>query len=131
MDAIRLTGMSFYGYHGVRPEERALGQRFVVDVRLELPLWPAGRSDDLAESVDYGLVWHAVQAVVEGPPVKLIERLAEQVAATLLAQFDRVARVTVRVQKPWAPIAGAHLGSVSAELSRSRDDPDHKPAGVS
>ena len=128
MDAIRLIGMRFYGYHGVRPEERALGQRFVVDVRLELDLRSAGRSDDLGETVNYALVWRVVQGVVEGPPVRLIERLAEQVADRLLAEFAPVRGVRVRVRKPWAPIAGAQLATVAVELSRARQDLAGDPA---
>ncbi len=48
MDKISLNRMTFYGYHGVIPEERTLGQRFIVDVDLLLDLKSAGRSDDLA-----------------------------------------------------------------------------------
>ena len=46
-DEILLEGMRFYAYHGVNPEERALGQRFTVDVVLAVDLRRAGRSDDL------------------------------------------------------------------------------------
>ena len=52
-DRILLNGMTFYGYHGVRPEEKELGQRFVVDVEMELDLRAAGTSDDLTDTVDY------------------------------------------------------------------------------
>ena len=123
MDAIQLVGMTFYGYHGVRPEERTLGQRFTVDVCLELDLGPAGRQDDLTRTVDYGLVWQAVRRIVEGPPRKLIESVGEQVAAGLLAEFEPVRTVRVRIEKPWAPIAGSHVASVAVELSRSRSGP--------
>jgi dihydroneopterin aldolase len=122
MDAIHLQGMTFYGHHGVRAEERTLGQRFTLDVRLELDLGPAGRSDNVDETVNYAHVWRAVRDVVEGPPVDLIERLGERVAAALLEQFLPVRRVRVRVEKPWAPIAGAHLTTVAVELTRGRPD---------
>ena len=122
MDAIHLSGMSFYAHHGVAPEERSLGQRFVVDVRLELDLRGAARSDDLGSSVDYALVWEAVRSAVEGPPLKLIESVGERVAETLLRRFRPVDRVWVRIGKPGAPIAGAPTGSVAIELSRHRAD---------
>ena len=44
-DRIILKGMQFYGFHGVNPEERTLGQTYVVDLEVELDLRPAGRSD--------------------------------------------------------------------------------------
>ncbi len=131
MDAIRLTGMSFYGYHGVEPEERRLGQRFIVDLGLELDLRPAGQSDELDETVNYADVWRAARAVVEGPSVRLIERLGELLAARLLADFPPVRAVHVRVEKPWAPIAGAQLASVAVEICRGRDGPTAPPTSAS
>jgi 7,8-dihydroneopterin aldolase/epimerase/oxygenase len=131
VDAIRLSGMSFYGYHGVEPEERRLGQRFIVDLGLELDLRPAGHSDDLDETVNYADVWRAARAVVEGPPVRLIERLGELLAARLLADFPAVRAVRVRVEKPWAPIPGAQLASVAVEICRGRDGPTAPPTSAS
>ena len=120
MDAIQLTGMTFYGYHGVRPEERTLGQRFTVDVRLELDLQPAGRGDDLERTVNYAQVWRAVHEVVEGSPCNLIESLGERVASTILTRFNPVESVWVRVEKPGAPIGGAATGTVAVEMTRRR-----------
>jgi 7,8-dihydroneopterin aldolase/epimerase/oxygenase len=131
VDAIRLTGMSFYGHHGVEPEERRLGQRFIVDLGLELDLRPAGQSDDLDETVNYADVWRVVRAVVEGPPVRLIERLGELLAARVLADFPPVRAVQVRVEKPWAPIPGAQLASVAVEICRGRDGPTVPPTSAS
>ena len=122
VDAICLSGLSFYAYHGVAVEERSLGQRFVVDVRLELDLGPAGRSDNLELTVDYAELWQAVSAAVQGPPLKLLESVGERVAATILDRFERVGRVWVRLSKPGAPIAGASTGAVAVELTRERRD---------
>jgi dihydroneopterin aldolase len=120
MDAILLRGLTFYGYHGARAEERALGQRFVVDLRLELDLRTAGVSDDLADTVDYSRVHRAVADVLEGEPRNLIESVAERIAAVLLDRFPPIRLVHVTVWKPGAPLAGATAGSVAVELSRAR-----------
>lgn len=112
--------MAFYGYHGAREEERRLGQRFLVDVELRLDLAAAGRSDDLAQTVDYAQVYRAVRGVVEGPARRLIEAVAEGVADELLGRFAAVQEVRVRVRKPWAPIAGSQIGWVGVEVTRGR-----------
>jgi dihydroneopterin aldolase len=65
-DRLLLRGMEFYAYHGVHPEERRLGQRFVVDLEVELDLVPAGRSDTLEATVNYGTLYHTVRAIVKG-----------------------------------------------------------------
>src|SRR5690349_6330360 len=84
-DRIVLRDLIFYGYHGCEEAERTLGQRFVVDVILTLDLGPAGLSDDLNQTIDYSSVYTLVRAVVEGPPYRLIEAVAERIAAAVLA----------------------------------------------
>ncbi len=70
-DRILLEGMIFYGRHGTLPAERELGQRFIVDIELRCDLRPAGLSDDLAKTVDYGEVHRQAREIAEGPPAGL------------------------------------------------------------
>jgi dihydroneopterin aldolase len=119
-DRILLTGLTFYGYHGANPEERAQGQRFVVDVWLRLDLQPAGQSDDLSQTVNYSQVYRVIHDVVEGPPCNLIEAVAERIAMAILGQ-TAARSVGVRVSKPWAPIKGMVTGEVAVEIERCRD----------
>ncbi len=116
-DRIVLTGLTFYGYHGVNPEERVLGQRFVVDVALDLDLRPAGESDDLARSTSYAQVYKLVRDVVEGAPRNLLEAVAEGIAQAALRESGARA-VHVRVAKPWAPIKGSTAGTAAVEIHR-------------
>lgn len=118
MDKIRIDQMTFYGTHGVLPEENQLGQRYYVDLELTLDLQPAARHDDLSKSVNYAEVYELVRHEVEQTEVKLIETLAENIANRILASFQ-VTRVTVKVVKPDPPIRGFH-GSVSVEITRGR-----------
>jgi dihydroneopterin aldolase len=118
-DRVTLTGLTFYGYHGVHPEERALGQRFVVDLALAMDLQPAGQSDDLALTANYSEVFRAVREVVEGPPRNLIEAVAEGVAEAAL-RVSKARTVRVRIAKPWAPIEGNMAGVAAVEIYRRR-----------
>ncbi|MGE5620813.1 MAG: dihydroneopterin aldolase [Sphingomonadaceae bacterium] len=118
-DKIILQGMTFYGFHGVNPEERELGQRFVVDLELSKDLSAAGLSDDLGMTVNYAAVFKVAREVVEGDACRLIETVAERLAAAILARFP-VEAVRVRVRKPWAPIKGSVLDFVAVEIHRKR-----------
>lgn len=118
-DRIILSGMEFYGYHGVLPAERELGQRFVVDVELALDLAEAGRQDDPAATVDYAEVFRLVEKVVGGPPRKLLEKVAEDIAAAILGSFP-VEEVVVRVKKPSPPLRGS-LACAAVEIKRRRN----------
>ena len=102
-DRIALTGLRVRGHHGVLAAERADGQDFVVDAVLEVDLRPAGASDDLADTLDYGVLASQLAAVVAGDPVDLIETLAARLAEVCLAD-GRVVSVEVTVHKPAAPI---------------------------
>lgn len=120
MDKIIMQGMEFYGYHGVLPEEQSLGQRFIVDLELELDLRQAGETDDLMHTINYARVFELVNLVVEGgPPRRLIESVAQDIAAAVLFELPVLA-VTVRVKKPQAPIPG-HFAWMAVEIRRTRD----------
>jgi 7,8-dihydroneopterin aldolase/epimerase/oxygenase len=119
-DEILLEGMRFYAYHGVNPEERTLGQRFTVDVVMAVDLRRAGQSDDLADTVSYSAVYKTVRGIVEGESRQLIEAVAEEIAAAILAEFPPVERVTVTVRKPEVPMKGAMLDAAGVRITRSR-----------
>jgi dihydroneopterin aldolase len=119
-DRIELRGMRFAGRHGALPHEALEAQPFEVDVVLELDLAPAGTTDDLTRTVDYGDVFRRARAVVEeGPHVALIETLAERIAADVLAGERAVEAVTVRVRKPRAPLPGSFAWA-GVEIRRER-----------
>ena len=119
-DRIILTGMQFYGFHGVNPEERRLGQPFVVDLEAELDLRPAGVSDDLADTVSYAHLYRVARAVTEGEPRQLLESVAEAIAAAALAQHPQIDAVRVRVQKPRPPIRGSVIDAAGVAIRRTR-----------
>ncbi len=121
-DEIILEGMRFYAYHGVNPEERALGQRFTVDVVLAVDLRRAGQSDDLAQTVSYSAVYKVVRAIVEGEPRQLIEAVAEEIASVVLTELPSVEHITVTVRKPEVPMKGSMLDAAGVRIVRSRTD---------
>lgn len=97
-----------------------MGQRFIVDLELELDLQPAGKADDLGLTVNYAGVYELVESVVKGAPRHLIEAVAEDIAGSVLKQFP-VAAVKVRVKKPQTPVPG-HFAWVAVEIRRTRKD---------
>jgi dihydroneopterin aldolase len=118
-DRIELRGLRFAAVHGLLPEEREEAQPFEVDVDLDADLAAAGRSDDLAETIDYGAVADAVAAVMNGPPAALLEHLAERVAAAALdAAGGRAASVTVAVRKLRPPLS-SEVASAGVRITRS------------
>jgi dihydroneopterin aldolase len=91
------------GHHGVFEHERRDGQDFVVDITVWIDLAQAAVSDDLADTLDYGELAKRAADIVAGPPRKLIEAVAGDIADYVMADA-RVHAVEVVVHKPSAPI---------------------------
>ncbi|RKP45395.1 dihydroneopterin aldolase [Cohnella endophytica] len=120
MDRMLLKRMVFYGYHGVYPEENKLGQKYYVDLDLIMNLQRAAQSDDVADTVNYAEIHALVKGIVEGPPVKLIETLAEKIASAVLGTYTSIIKATVSVTKPNPPFDITFDG-VTVEFRRQRD----------
>lgn len=117
-DKIFLEDVRFYGHHGVTSAQQTVGAWFSVDVELALDLAPAGLSDDLRATVDYGEVAQRVVEIGTKERVNLLERLAALLAEGLLREFPAQA-VRVRVRKLTPPMEGVH-GVPGVELTRRR-----------
>lgn len=109
--------MSFRGRHGVRPAEREQAQEFKVDVEVEADLAEAGRTDHLADTVDYTKVRAIARSVIEGPAAKLLETLAGQIAEQVI-QLPKVAAVSVRVAK--RPASMQPIEAAAVRINRTR-----------
>ena len=121
-DAITLTGLTVYGYHGVFDFERREGQNFIVDVTLHTDTRAAAASDALIDTADYGTLAEDIAAIIAGEPLNLIETLAERIAEHCLTV---AARATVTVHKPAAPVPVA-FDDVSVTITRPAPE---APAG--
>jgi dihydroneopterin aldolase len=120
-DLIRVTRIAVFGRHGLLPEEAVLGQRFYISLEARLDLSEAGRSDAVAGTVSYADLTQIAVAISTEQRFNLIESLAEAIAASILERFARIDAITVRVDKPSAPVP-AILDGVSIEITRQRGD---------
>ena len=116
-DLIKITGLSAKGFHGVLESEKRRGQKFIVDVEMNVSF--ANLKDEVSNTVNYAQVAQLIHDHITGKPVKLIETLAENIARTLLKEFKKVKEVKVIVHKPKAPIS-LRFTDVSVEITRKR-----------
>lgn len=117
-DWLRLDGIQAYGHLGVTAKERELGQRVEVDVELAYAPTARRKPDSLAEYIDYEEVERMVRSQIEMSRCKLIETLAEELALSLLEEFD-TPQVRVRLRKLHVPVSG-FSGVPEIEIERSR-----------
>ncbi|MEX2612777.1 MAG: dihydroneopterin aldolase [Gaiellaceae bacterium] len=96
---IELSSLVVFGHHGYLEAERKLGQRFLVDLWVDVGE-AAASSDDIDQTVDYRHLAGLVREVFAGPERLLLEGLAGAVVDGILDRFEAVERVRVRVRKP-------------------------------
>ena len=118
-DHIILKGMMFYGYHGVNPEERLVGQKFVVDVTVKCSLLKPSLSDMVCDTVSYSDLFKTVKSIVEGPPHNLLESVAKNISDSILLSYD-IESISVTIKKPDVPINGANLDYAGVTLTRTK-----------
>ena len=94
MDIIEIKNLEIFANHGVFPEENVFGQKFVVSAKLYTSTRKAGLTDDLTASIHYG-----------------------EVSQMLLHEFPLMNAITLRIEKPWAPV-GLPLDTVAVEITR-------------
>jgi dihydroneopterin aldolase len=118
MDQIELRGLVALGYCGALPEEQERVQPLEVDLDVALDLRPAGASDALDDTVDYGVLCAMVERIITTERFTLLERLATRIAEVALAD-ERVESVTVSVRKLEPPVP-QQLSTSGVRITRSR-----------
>jgi 7,8-dihydroneopterin aldolase/epimerase/oxygenase len=113
---IEVSGLSLYTHHGLTPAEQEVGQRLVLDLRLDVGESDATVTDRVDDTVDYAEVCQLVALVAQQRSYRTLERLCSAIADRLLADFELEA-VWVKAAKPEPPIP-LPVEEVSVEVWR-------------
>jgi 7,8-dihydroneopterin aldolase/epimerase/oxygenase len=113
---IEISGLSLYTHHGVSEAEREIGQRLLLDLRLDVGETDATVTDRVEDTVDYAEVCQLVALVAQQRSYKTLERLCSAIADRLLGDFE-LEGVWVKASKPEPPIA-LPVDDVSVEVWR-------------
>ncbi len=116
---IELKNLVFFARHGLMQEEEALGQRFRLDVRVEIDPTLDLAADDPDQTLNYVELYALVKEVFEGSRYNLIESCADAIARAVLDEFDKALEVTVMIKKPSVPV-DCICDYFSAEVTRCR-----------
>jgi dihydroneopterin aldolase len=119
---VEVRGLSLYTHHGVTDAEQEVGQRLVIDVRLEIGDCDATVTDQVQDTVDYAQVCNVVSLVAQQRSYRTLERLCSAIADRLLHDFEAV-EVWIKASKPEPPIP-LPVSEVSVEIWRQRAQPE-------
>ena len=116
---IHLNKMVFFGYHGVQPEERTLGQRFIVNLTFETNPELDNSIHKLEDTVDYTSIYADLKEIMENQTFHLLENCANTILNQLLEKYEKIRSINVKIRKPSVPIKGI-LDYVEVEMERSK-----------
>ena len=116
---VEITGLSLYTHHGVSAAEQEVGQRLVLDLRLDVGETDATVTDSIDDTVDYAEVCQLVALIAQQRSHKTLERLCSTIANRLLADYD-LEGVWVKATKPEPPIP-LSVDEVSVEVWREAE----------
>ena len=117
MDKIHIKDLEIIVFHGAIPEEKVLGQKFVLSFELDVDLRQAGKNDDLTKTVHYGELAQKVEEEFTKTSYDLIEKAAEEICEFVLLNYPLVKKVKLLLKKPWAPTR-KHVEYVAVEIER-------------
>jgi dihydroneopterin aldolase len=117
---VEVSGLSLYTHHGVSDAEREIGQRLVVDLRMDVGESDATLTDRVEDTVDYAEVCQVVALVAQQRSYRTLERLCAAIADRLLGQFG-LESVWVKAAKPEPPIP-LPVEEVSVEVWREPEE---------
>jgi dihydroneopterin aldolase len=117
---VEITGLSLYTHHGVTEAEREVGQRLVLDLRLDIGETDATVTDSIEDTVDYAEVCQLVALIAQQRSHRTLERLCSTIADRLLADYE-VEAVWVKATKPEPPIP-LPVEEVSVEVWREAEE---------
>ena len=116
---IELCDITFHAYHGVLPEERRLGNTFIVNLTMETDISQAMETDDLTHTINYAEAYDIVKCEMSIPSL-LLEHVCGRIATALLNHFPTLQSVQVRLAKKNPPIANAQCSESAVKLTLTR-----------
>lgn len=115
---IFLKDLRFYAYHGVAPQETAIGNEFTVSLRLKTDIFRAAETDDVEDTVSYADVYEAVKAEMEIPS-RLLEHVCGRIVKRLFRDFPAIEEIEIALSKRNPPM-GADIASAGVEMLCAR-----------
>lgn len=116
---IILNNLRFYSYHGVLPQENAVGDWYTINLRLTLNDETALQTDNIADTVNYADVYEEVKLQM-AQPSRLIEHLCGKISNRLFARFPLVTEIQISIVKQNPPMS-ADCDGCGIEVTMKRE----------
>jgi dihydroneopterin aldolase len=120
MGRITLEGLEFFAFHGYYEEEQKIGNKYGVDISIEMPLEKASMNDRLADTINYEDLYNIIRAEMKKPS-RLLENIGERILKSVFEQFPLITYADISISKFNPPIGGI-CNRAKVKLSKKRED---------
>ena len=115
---IHLQGVKLYAFHGVDPQETAVGAYFIIDLKLKTDFSRASQTDDLTGTVSYADIYQVLKDEMQVPS-KLLEHVCQRIAERIFHDFPTIEELDIKLFKENPPM-GAQAEQVGVEMCCKR-----------
>ena len=112
--SIFLDEVRFHAFHGVMPQERAVGADFTVSLNVGYDFVKAAESDELIDTISYADLYEVVRAEMDKPS-QLLEHVALRIVKAVAARWPRIDTIDLRLAKDNPPM-GADCKGAGVEI---------------
>ena len=112
--SIFLDEVRFHAFHGVMPQERAVGADFTVWLKVGYDFVKAAESDELIDTISYADLYEVVRAEMDKPS-QLLEHVALRIVNAVAARWPRIDTIDLRLAKDNPPM-GADCKGAGVEI---------------
>ncbi len=113
---IELEDMEFYAYHGCFKEEQIVGNRFIVNISIQVDVEQPAKSDNIKDALNYVTVYELTKKEIQQKS-HLVEHLTERILNSIHNKFDYIDWAKVKVSKMNPPMGG-QMKAVSVTMQR-------------
>jgi dihydroneopterin aldolase len=120
---LTISNAVYYGYHGVRNEEQALGGKYEVDADMYYDSTQAVVSDDVSDALNYEEAVFMIGEIINSDPYNLVETIVHEILDALMDKFPKLQSASVRVRKHSVPVR-QYIEYIEVEQSMTRENSD-------
>lgn len=118
---IQLNGLTFFAFHGAIPQERVVGNYFLLDLEVTTDFSKAMQNDRLNGTIDYVAIFEVLKREMQTPS-KLLENVAGRLCTSLFKNFPSITDIHIKLQKTNPPIKGLKCEGFGVEVEMNRDE---------
>ena len=119
MNYIEIKGMKFHSFIGHYDEEKKIGNKFNIDIKIKTDCEKAGKSDNLKDALDYVKIYSVVKSEMD-KKCNLVENVAQRVKSVIFEKFEQVEAIELKITK-LSPKIGGMVDEVSIIVLEERN----------